>query len=342
MLAVGVYYSIYKGWLHLSLQGFGLVGAAMVILVIFFVVYGMIRGFGMEKSTAIPLGYAMLYTSLWAVSPNIFDTFADRMPIINGILLILFIASIFKLVAGFFRHSKNPIAAIRELKTTKPETIETPQQIENEKQVDKEIHDEKKENKLVKKHAIKITKTEIHTIEDIRNILQQMVRLIKQKGNSVDQNEVAQLTYNLRQIYAKEEIMRKGLALLQRHTKAYNAIHKKNIEAEVDRLKTTQDKTQRGIIEEEIHYQRQMLQVLDFLRTNEAKIQEFTQKFNKLIYDAMTKVKSNYPRDALSYLNHANGRLNQMRKIFDRQKHFEKYLLSVNKKTIADLKEEKK
>ena len=55
MLAVGVYYSIYKGWLHLSLQGFGLVGAALVILVIFFVVYGMIRGFGMHTSTAIPL-----------------------------------------------------------------------------------------------------------------------------------------------------------------------------------------------------------------------------------------------------------------------------------------------
>ena len=108
MLAVGTYYSIYQGWLHLSLQGLGLFGAILLFIVIFFVIFGLMRGYGMHLSNALPLGFALFYISIWAVSPNILHNLAAIFPPANGILLILFIFSLVKIMLAFFRHSKSP------------------------------------------------------------------------------------------------------------------------------------------------------------------------------------------------------------------------------------------
>jgi hypothetical protein len=48
MLAVGTYYSIYREWLHVSLQSFGLFGAILLFVVIFFIIFGLMRGYGMH------------------------------------------------------------------------------------------------------------------------------------------------------------------------------------------------------------------------------------------------------------------------------------------------------
>jgi len=203
------------------------------------------------------------------------------------------------------------------------------------------VKDDKKEQKEVKKRTMKITKNEINTTEDMKTILNQMIALVRQKGNSVDEQEVGQLTHNLRQIYAKEELLKRGMYLIQRHVKAYNTLHKDNIQQLQERLNQTQDKKQRATIDEELLYQKQMLQAIDFLKRNENKITQFVQQFNRNIYTAITKVKTKYPYDALAYLKQANIALNQMQSTYARITHFEKYLLKLNKKTISDLKKER-
>ena len=96
------------------------------------------------------------------------------------------------------------------------------------------------------------------------------------------------------------------------------------------------------MIEDEIIYQKRMIEALDFMEKYEKRITDFTQSFNKFIYAAMQKLKGRYPSDALDYLVEAHKSLVGMKQIYQKQKEIEKYLLKLNKKTIKDLKKEKR
>ena len=337
-LAVGTYYSVYQGWLHLSLQGLGLFGAVLLFIVIFFIVFGLLRGYGLRLSTALPLGFALFYVSLWAVIPNILTTFQERFPPVNGILLVLFVVSVFKVLATFFRHSrKSPL----ELSKAMPKPDFFPPN-EEDSEIEREEREEKKEVKLLKKRSMKLTKMEIKTVEEIENYLEQMIGVIKGKGSDIDQDEIAELSHVLRQIGKKQSLLKQGLELIKRHEKAYKNIHKRDVAELEKRFSGAKNNDEKKVIEEEIVYQKRMVEALDFIEKYEQRITDFTQSFNKFIYAAMQKLKGRYASDALEYLVEAHKSLTAMKHVYEKQKEIEKYLLKLNKKTIKDLKKEKK
>ena len=337
-LAVGTYYSVYQGWLHLSLQGLGLFGAVLFLIVIFFVIFGLMRGYGLRLSTALPLGFALFYVCLWAVIPNILTTFQETFPPVNAILLILFVVSVFKVLAAFFSHSKiSPLKIAR----TMPKPGFLPPN-EEDPEIDREEREEKKEVKLLKKRSLKLTKMEINTVEEIEDYLGQMIKVIKGKGSDIDQEEIAELSHALRQIGKKQSILRHGLELIKRHEKAYKHIHQRDIAELEKRFSNAKDKAEKKVIEEEIVYQKRMVEALEFMETYEKRVTDFTQSFNNLIYTGMQKLKGRYASDALEYLMEAHKSLVGMKQIYQKQKEIEKYLLKLNKKTIKDLKKEKR
>jgi hypothetical protein len=335
MLAVGTYYSIYQGGLHVNLQGFGLFGAILLFAIIFFIIFGLMKGHGMHVSNALPLGFALFYISLWAVSPNILHTIQNVFPPVNGILLILFIVSIFKIIFAFFNYSKEfPFGTVIDLSKT--------QFMKNENfATNRKTLENKKESKPLKKNTIKLTSQSLKTVEDIEGCLKQSIAIIKEKGNTIDRQETDQLINILRQIGKKEDLLKKSVGLIKVHVNAYEAIHRKDIPELEKRLNQTHDKKQRKTIEQEVIYQKRMLQVLDFMQKYENKINEFIRSFDNLLSAAMQRLKSHYPKDALSYLENANASLENMKHIYNKQQDYEKYLLTLNKKTIRDLKKEK-
>jgi len=337
-LAVGTYYSVYEGWLHLSLQGLGLFGGVLLFIVIFFVIFGLMRGYGLRLSTALPLGFALFYVSLWAVIPNILTTFQERFPPANGILIILFVVSVFKVLAAFFRHSRQSMVQIPK-GMPKPDFFPPNEDVP---EIEREEREEKKEIKLLKKRSMKLTKMEINTVEEIENYLEQMIRVIKGKGSDIDQEEIAELSHALRQIGKKQSLLKQGLELIKRHEKAYKNIHKRDIAELEKRFSGAKNKDEKQVIEEEIVYQKKMIEALDFIEKYEQRITDFTQSFNKFIYAAMQKLKGRYASDALDYLVEAHKSLAEMKHVYEKQKEIEKYLLNLNKKTIKDLKKEKK
>jgi hypothetical protein len=334
MLSIGTYYSIYRGWLHLSLEGLGFFGAVLLLIIVFFVIFGLMRGYGMSMSTALPLGYALFYLSLWAVSPNILHTIADTIPLINLILLILFIASVVKSVSRFFHHSRSPLADAKELQNAHFATTD-------DVEIDREIAEDKKEGKLLKNRTMKLTKLEIDTLDDIEDYLEQILRIIREKGNTIHQVEVAELTQALRQIAHKQNVLKKGMELIRKHVYDFETTHRKDISEIEKRLAETTDKKNRKLIQEELAYQKHMLEAMDFMQKYEPKVLDFCQSFNKLLAAAMQKLKNHYPNDALSYLEYAHSELQEMKNAYDKQKALEKYVLKLNKKTISDLKKEK-
>ena len=209
-------------------------------------------------------------------------------------------------------------------------------------EIDKEIQEDKAEIKDIKKSPIKTTRREIHTISDIQSLLSDMSRTMKENGNQITNEEINQLVSDLRQIYAKEGILKEGLQTIRQHTKAYNLMHKKDIAELEKRLHHTKDKDQAHTIQEEIQYQQQMLKIIEFMDRYESRITEFGQSFNRLLQTAIQHLKSNNPQDAHIHILHAEQGLKQMKGIYKQQKDLETYLLKLDKKTIADLKKEKK
>ncbi|MBW1781275.1 MAG: hypothetical protein JRL30_11100 [Deltaproteobacteria bacterium] len=337
-LAVGTYYGVYQGWLHLSFESFGLFGAVLLLVVIFFIIFGLMRSYGLRMSTALPLGFALFYVSLWAVIPNILTTFQETFPPVNGILLILFVVSVFKVLAAFFSHSrKSPLEIAKDM--PKPGFLPPDREVP---EIEREEKEEKKEMKLLKRKNMKLTEMEIKTVEEIEDYLEQMIGTIKKKGKDIDQEEIAELVHVLRQIGKKQGVLEQGLALIKRHEKAYKNIHKRDISELEKRSSNAKSNDEKRVIEEEIFYQRNMVKALEFMDKYEQRIIDFTASFNKLIYGGMQKLKERYPSDALEYLVEAHKSLTEMKHVYEKQKEFEKYLLKLDKKTIKDLKKEKK
>ena len=334
MFSIGTYYSIYRGWLHFSLANLGLLGAALILIIVFFITYGLMRAYGMKPWTALPIGYAIFYISLGAVSPNVLHNLADIFPLGNGILGFLFIASIIKTVMRFFSHSRAPKEAAIELSRIQPARIEEPE-------IQREIREDKQERRMLKGKTAQVTKTEIKTIEDIEKVIRHLAGIIKSKAPNLDQDDVGHVVAMLREVSRKESILGRGKDLIRAHANAYKSLHKKDTSELEKRLRETSDRKKRGLIEEELTYQKRMIQAVDFLDKYEVKIQQFIESFNRLLYTAMQKLKTNNPHEALSYLNAAYQELEKMRSIYSHQKEIETYLLKVNKKTIKDLKKEK-
>jgi len=337
MLAVGTYYMIYKGKLHLSLAGLGMFGAMLIMIVIFFILFGLQRSYGMKISISLPLGFVLFYISLFALTPNIMTNIQKIFPLAKPIMAILFAVSLYRLVTAFFRHSKP------NLKTVGKELEKAPIHPEDEPEINHELKDDKKEGKLLKKKTIKLTKLEIHTIDDIEKYLSHMMHLIKQKDKDITQEETHEISQILKHISDKENILLRSMPILKRQAEIFKLKHRKDISELEKRYHEAKDNPkQQKLIREELSYQKRMIEVLDFIEKYENKIVEFTQNLNQTLSKAMQKLRSLYPHECLEYLENAHKQIVSMKHIFKKQKELEKYVLSLNKKTMKDLKKEKK
>ena len=250
----------------------------------------------------------------------------------------MFAVSVFKVLAAFFRYSrKSPLNAARTIQ--KPGFLPPDPDVP---EIEREEREEKKEMKLLKKRSMKLTKMEINTVEEIADYLEQMINVIKEKGSDIDQEEIAELSHALRQIGKKQGLLKHGLELIKKHEKAYKNIHSRDVSELEKRFSSAKNKDEKKVIEEEIVYQQKMVEALDFMEKYEKKITDFTESFNKLIYAAIQKFRGRYPSDALDYLVESHKSLTGMKQVYEKQKEIEKYLLRLNKKTIKDLKKEKK
>lgn len=336
MLAVGTYYSIYQGWLHFSLQGLGLFGTILLFIVVFFIIFGLMRGYGMQIHNALPLGFALFYISLWAVSPNIMHNIQKIFPPVNGLLLIIFIISVVKILFAFFRH-------------TKPSNFKLPSSLRFSSnpdpfssEIDEELSDEEREQAWLKGKTSKITHIEIKSLKHIEEYLWRIIKVVKENGNMISRGEISEVSKAIVKIQKSEKILNKGINLISEHLTHYRSIEKKDISELKKRASQTKDEKKVKIIKDEILYHTKMLEAEQFMQQYETEILRFVQSFNGHLATAMQKLGSSYPIDALSLLEQAAGHLSKMKQIYKKQEEIEKYLLKLNREVISNLKKEKK
>jgi hypothetical protein len=114
----------------------------------------------------------------------------------------------------------------------------------------------------------------------ITSYIRRLAGIIKSKAPNLDQKDLGHITAMLREVSRKESILARGKDLIRAHANAYQSLHKKDIRELEKRLRETTDPKKRKLIEEELIYQRRMIQAVDFLDKYETKIQEFIQAFN--------------------------------------------------------------
>jgi len=332
MLSIGTYFSIYKGWLHLSLQGLGLFGAILLFIVIFFIILGLIKGYGVKGSDALPIGYALFYISLWAVSPNIFDTIARTFPLLNGILLILFIASAIKSVSAFFRHSKSPSSSANELRHA---DIQQP----DEPEIEKEIDFEQNERKYIKKKTLKLTKTELKSVDHIEHYLKQIEDILK--SGTLNNQQKNHISAALQAIGKTRKDFQNGLNRLSRHIANYKAGDQNKLHELRQRFHQAKDRKKKVEIQREWLIEKKKMDIFEFINTHNEKIQTFLNAFDGLIQKAVRFMQQNKPKKAASYIETSRTYINAMKDILKNLKHHEFYLLKLSKKEEHLLQKEK-
>lgn len=343
-MAIGTYYSMYKGWLHFTFQSLGMFGVFLALVIVFFIVFGLVRAYGMKLNGALPLAYALLYVSLWGISPNIFDNISDIAPPINLILLILFFVSIWKIIKAFLHHTKSDASgslhitdkAIKKLKGRSADEDEAQHQIEDETKA------EKAERKHIKKDTLRLTDIEIKTVKDIESNVNRMAQLLHDRGNKLSTADVGQITHVLQKINQDEGILKRGLVEIQREARAYENEHKKEIAEQRQRHAKTKNPKVLKFLTELEHYEGQMYQASKFVEDNEKKIRDFARSFNQQIQSALIQIKDKNIRSAMTFLGYAKRNIAGMMSIYQKQHELERYLLKKGKYVIRDLKREKK
>ena len=340
MFSVGTYYAIMIHKLNFSLAGLGMFGAMLILIILFYIMFGLNKSFNMNTRIALPLGLVLFYIALCRLTPNLMDNLQETFSFAKPTMAVFFFFSLFYLFKGFFvtmGKKKNP-----DLKETAKSLKSIQPPIQDQPDIDDEIKDDKKEDQLLKKKTIRLTKAEIKTIDDMENNLHHLISLVKEKGNTLDQDETYQISRILKQIWEKESLLIGAMPTLKKQADIYKQHHKKDISELEKRLKDSiNNPQQQNQIREEIGYQKRMLETIEFIEAYETKIIQFTKNFNQNLQKAIEKLKSHYPRDCLEYLKIAKKELESMKHILKKQKELEKYAIRLNKKTIKDLKKEK-
>ena len=208
--------------------------------------------------------------------------------------------------------------------------------------IDQELATDTREQKLLKNSTVKLTQKEIKTLASIDAYLKQIIEIVKERGNSLSKEDTKELTNAIQNINKKENILRKGMDLINEHLTLYKKIQAKDISQLEKRLAGTKDIREQNIINNDIAYQKKMLEAVGFMKEYESTILKFIQSFNSLLTAAMQKIGGQYPHDALEYLKKAYMELQEMKHIYKKQREIEGFLLKLNKKNIGLLKDEKK
>lgn len=331
ILGIGLFQA--KDVYNFNLDSLGFLAIWIIILIMGFVMYGLTK-IGLAKSTAVSVTYCVMFLSFFLLSPSLFDAIAEAFPLVNLIFIILFFYMIGKPLLGVLGN-RNPLKAARKIEKT---NFTSDQDVE----IEKDETEDKVEIKDLKKKTIPGTKREIKSISEIEKCLKDIVHVIEEKGSNLTEEDKKQISSDLKQVNLNENILYKGMNYIKSHVDSYFRKHKKDIGEIEQRLNKATTPKQKHFLQDELHYQKTMINVLNYHNRYGAQYINFVRAFNSLISKATDKLIHSSPEQAFAYLKEAHQNAIKMQHIYEDQKKFEKLLLKFDKKIIKDLKKEKK
>lgn len=318
---------------HFNFESFGFLAIALIILLLSFVTYGMMR-IGFRKDISIALSYCLMYLTFALVTPSLYDAFAEHIPILNGIFLLGFIYLagnlLFKLFGVF---STDKIDKASSLLRNQP-PADAPE-------IEQEIEEEEKEEFNLKKRIMALTKQEIKTVKDLENAIRDMIKIV-QAHQTLGQVEFQILSQTLTKIARSKKIFEDSLLKLKTFIENNEIADKRELEALKGRLRSVKEDHKQKEILQEIKFEDAKIKIYAFLNAEEKRITQFLRFFESIMYKASQFLRRNQPTDALIRLKEADKELNLIRDTLIQLKKYEFLALKYSKKEKKIMKKEKK
>ena len=334
-LALSIGFLVMEKTLNFSLQSFGPLAAAIILLLVGFVLYGLLHALGFSHMNAICLAYVINYLSLRMVSPTIFDWIADTAPFINGILAIGFLIALIKLIISLF--SRSSINSLSSKLSKVPASLNFKPYSEN---YDKEISEDKEEVNLIDSKLIQVTKKGIKDSDEMINTIKEMIRVLEKYGSSP--HAIREISNAINKIKEKEHY---ALVYLNYINKILDSVGRFDHDFYI-RLKAEYEAIQGGKQKEfkkkEIEAEEKKREIEDALKKFENLFPQHIQGFNNALANTIWSLRNNNSQKAIEYLQLCLNVEEKIKEIFVRMKDMEGVLKKMTKRNLKFLKKEKR
>lgn len=250
----------------------------------------------------------------------------------NGILLILFIASIIKTISSFFHHSKSPEPWALDLKRQDIIPADAPE-------IKEEIKKEEKEQKSIKKQSIKLTKKDLKTADQISNRLKEIEQLlIKEKNLGPDVKK--DIVDNLQDIRKARIKFQENLETLKKFIEKYKAQDKNQIQELQKRYHGTKDEKKKAEIRKEYLYEQKKLDIMNFLNANTDTINSSLRMFDSNLDVTINYMRAGDIRNAILQIRRTRTKLDPVKALLKKMKYYEGQILKLSKREESIMKNE--
>jgi len=327
ILGIGLFSArkVYK----FNFESFGFIAIWLILLMMVMIVYGLTK-VGMNKTTAAPLTYCVIFLSFFMLSPSIFDTISQTMPLLNGIFIFSFIFLIGKLFWNFI----NPKPTVEhETKDLKHSNIDP----EDADIIDAEIVEDKSQIREIKKETINPTKKEIKSIEQVDKDIIDIIHILEKSGNNLNRENKDLIAKELMDIGKIKEHFLITLDRLKRFNLKYKIADHKRVNELRERFHKAEDRNKKILIQKEWTFEKKKADIIQFVERETDSIKSFFQIFEKFIGRAITLIKLQRIKESIQALNYSRTHLDKIKDTLKTMKRYEFYLMKIDKKDINKL-----
>ena len=255
-----------KKYLVMIFEGWGVLGLMLLVFMVSTIPYGLCRGFGMAGIKAFYLTYILIYIIAWFKFPIFFYSLSDHnLGLVNLGLLIVFFIAVFKFIP-LGRSKKIDHRNLADKSTSVPE-------------IEQDIKTQKTGQKLVKENAVKFTKYEIKTIDDMVEALAEIQRIIEKNKNNLSHDDRQTLTAVMQDLSKKEIIFRQNLDNLDKTLKQIATLDETKLKSLEDRMKKA-PKKERPIINKEIEKEKDKIKLIETVSDCKNRLEKAIRQFD--------------------------------------------------------------
>ena len=174
-------------------------------------------------------------------------------------------------------------------------------------EIEQNIRTQNAEKNLVKNKAVKLTKHEIKTIEDMAEALAEIQLIVEKNKATLSREERTEIASILQKLSNKEQIFKTVLLNLQKIFQKIGSIDTKQLQNLKDRVAKASEK-ERQILKSEIDRKEIKLKIEKEVLKFENRLEHYINLFNEYINYAVNQIRgSPYPNDAKPYFQKARG-----------------------------------
>ena len=331
IMGIGLYSS--RKLFNFNFESFGLLAIFIIVLLMIMATYGLAK-LGMGKDVALSLTYCITFLTFFVMSPSLFDTFAESLPILNGIFFLAFFYLFGKLIWKMVRHGSTETA----LKAAKGISLSPPDSAELEREIGFEEH----ERNLIKHSTIRLTKKELKSIDNVRHYLKQIRAIIEDAGSHIKDQHKKDIIKALGNINQTKHNFLGGLTRLNKHILKYKTGDSNKIHKLRERFHQAKDRRKKLEIQREWLFEKKKLDIYEFMQKEADNIKGFVQSFDTMIGRSVQELRAGELSNAKKAIEYCLKYIEKSYEALKVLKRHEFYLLKVSKREEKIEKREKK